>query len=337
MTVLLMLFLFSLPLVPPPVVLVEPVNRNITMVAGTARDLTCTITLTNADDINVMVNFTWSTPMGMLLSSSPRITISGTTQSGNQSTFTSTLSFSPLDSVVDTTMFSCLVSVNSDPTDSFIIPTAANSSVDITVLREHLCMITIVNYSVLLFSNLALSRPTMIITSSGTMSPGSSITLTCIVGVVQGLIVQPGIVWTKQAVSAGGDTALNTISVPPVRTNNTVTLTFNPTNTSDAGQYTCTATVDISAINVTVSNYSMVDIRLQSEWVTAVADEYFILNASLPPSLSYCSPISNCFPQTLFCSRYCLCQQQHNTDLSCWQYSHHNMCYHNTTHCEHTV
>ena len=107
----------------------------------------------------------------------------------------------------------------------------------------------------------------------------------CVVGVVDRLIVQPDIVWTKQAVSAGGDTALNTISVPPVRTNNTVTLTFNPTNTSDAGQYTCTATVNISAINVTVSNYSMVDIRLQSEWVTAVADDYFILNVSLPPSL----------------------------------------------------
>ena len=109
-------------------------------------------------------------------------------------------------------------------------------------------------------------------TSSGNMLPGSSIILTCVVGVVDRLIVQPDIVWTKQAVSAGGDTALNTISVPPVRTNNTVTLTFNPTNTSDAGQYTCTATVHISAINVTVSNYSMVDIRLQSEWVTAAAD-----------------------------------------------------------------
>ena len=90
------------------------------------------------NDINAMVNFTWGTPMGMLLSSSPRITsISGTNQSGNQSTFTSTLSINPLDSDVDTTMFACLVSVNSDPTDSFIIPTAANSSVDITVQREY--------------------------------------------------------------------------------------------------------------------------------------------------------------------------------------------------------
>ena len=112
------------------------------MIAGTARDLTCTITLTNVEDINVMVNFIWGTPMGMLLSSSPRITsISGSMQSGNQSTFTSTLSISPLESVVDTTMFACLVSVNSDPADSFIIPTAANNSVDITVQREYYCTI----------------------------------------------------------------------------------------------------------------------------------------------------------------------------------------------------
>ena len=122
--------------VSPSTVLVQPVNSSVPMVAGTARDLTCTITLTNVDDINVMVNFTWATPMGLLLSSSPRITISGATQSGNQSTFTSTLSISPLDSVVDTTVFSCLVSVNLDPTDSFVIPTTANNFIDITVQCE---------------------------------------------------------------------------------------------------------------------------------------------------------------------------------------------------------
>ena len=100
------------------------------MVAGTARDLTCTINLTNVDDINVMVNFTWSTPMGILLSTSP-------TQSANQSSFSSTLSISPLDSVTDSTAFACLVNINSDPADSFVIPTTANDTVDITVQREY--------------------------------------------------------------------------------------------------------------------------------------------------------------------------------------------------------
>ena len=113
----------------------------------------------------------------------------------------------------------------------------------------------------------ALPPPTVMTTSSGTMSPGSSVTLICLVGVVNELIVHPAIVWTKQSVGAGGDTALNSISVGAVRTNNTVTLSFNNLNTSDAGQYTCTATVNVSAINITVTNNSMVDIRLQSEWI----------------------------------------------------------------------
>ena len=125
--------------VPPPTLVVQPVNPSIPMVAGTARDLTCTINITNVDDIIVMVNFTWSTQMEILLTSLPRITtISGTVQTGNQSSFTSTLSISPLDSVVDTTAFICLVSINSDPSDNFVIPTTANNSVDITVQREYL-------------------------------------------------------------------------------------------------------------------------------------------------------------------------------------------------------
>ena len=129
---------------------VQPVDPSVPMVAGTARDLTCTITLTNVDDINVMVNFTWGTPMGMLLSSSPRFSIYQPTQSGSQSTFTSILSINPLDSDVDTTMFACLVSVNSDPTDSFIIPTAVNNSVDITVQREYYNTNVLISYHLLI-------------------------------------------------------------------------------------------------------------------------------------------------------------------------------------------
>ena len=105
------------------------------------------------------------------------------------------------------------------------------------------------------------------------MSPGSTTTLTCIVDVIEGLIVQPNIAWTKQSVSYNDDIALNSISVEAVRTNNTVILSFDSINTSDAGQYTCTATVDISAINVTVTNDSMVDIRVKSE---RIADTYIV-------------------------------------------------------------
>ena len=130
-----------------------------------------------------------------------------------------------------------------------------------SVSTSHFLLVTT---TLLLFSSYAaLPPPAVITTSSGIMSPGSSIILSCTVEVVEGLIVQPAIVWTKLAVD--GDTALNSISVGAVRTNNTVTLSFNSINTSDAGQYTCTATVNISAINITVTNNSMVDITLQSE------------------------------------------------------------------------
>ena len=116
--------------------LVQPVNPSVPMVAGTARDLTCTITLTNVDDINVMVNFTWVLQWDYYYHHHQEsLSLAGRSLVTSLSS-PPTLTSSPLDSVVDTTMFACLVSVNSDPADSFIIPTAANNSVDITVQCE---------------------------------------------------------------------------------------------------------------------------------------------------------------------------------------------------------
>ena len=98
---------------------------------------------------------------------------------------------------------------------------------------------------------------------NGTMSIGSYLTLSCEVQVVEGLIVQPDIVWTKRAVSNDGGNSI--ISVGAVRTDNTLTLTFNKLNTSDAGEYTCTAAVNVSVINLSVITSSKLDVRLQSE------------------------------------------------------------------------
>ena len=118
------------------------------MVAGTALNLTCTITLTNVDYILVTVNFTWSID-GMSLPTSYRITTSGTFQSGNQSNFTSTLIFNPLDdnnNNTDSGEYVCVVMVNSVLPDIFITPTAAHNTLPITVKREcpysavHLCV-----------------------------------------------------------------------------------------------------------------------------------------------------------------------------------------------------
>ena len=63
-------------------------------------------------------------------------------------------------------------------------------------------------------SNSALPPPTVMTTSSGNMSLGSSLTLTCIVGVLEGLLFLPDIMWTKHV---NGDSALNSTSVDAVR------------------------------------------------------------------------------------------------------------------------
>ena len=238
------------------------------MIAGIARNLTCTTTLTNADDILVMVNFTWSID-GMSLPTLPRITTSGTFQSGDQSSFTSTLIFNPLDNNMDSGEYLCVVMMESVPPDTYITPTITNNTLFITVECESTCMYIIIPLCDMtaLVPTPALSAPTVMITTTGTMSPGSSLTLTCEVGVVEGLVVEPVIVWSKSAVSGSTPelTSFNIISVEPMQTDNTLTLQFNPINTSDAGVYTCTATVAVEAINITVSNFSKVNVRIQCE------------------------------------------------------------------------
>ena len=92
--------------------------------------------------------------------------------------------------------------------------------------------------------------------------------LTCTVGVVDRLIVEPDIIWTKEALSDDSslsDDKSTTISVASVRNGNVLSLSFTSLNTSDAAIYTCTATLDITQINVAMVNDSFTDITLQSE------------------------------------------------------------------------
>ena len=100
----------------------------------------------------------------------------------------------------------------------------------------------------------ALPSPTVMITINGSISTGSSFTLTCVVGVVKGLVVQPTITWTRQSQFIIGQ-----------RMENDLTIQFNPINTSDAGQYTCTAAVEVESISLNVSDSMMTNITLQSK------------------------------------------------------------------------
>ena len=105
------------------------------MVAGTPLNFTCTVSLSNVDDIVVMVDFTWSINMSPILSSN-RMTMYLTSQSGNQSVFTSTLMFNPLYSSKDSGEHGCFVSVSSYKVDLFIASTNASNSTSIIVQRE---------------------------------------------------------------------------------------------------------------------------------------------------------------------------------------------------------
>ena len=111
--------------------------------------------------------------------------------------------------------------------------------------------------------SIALPPPDVMVDYNGTMSIESFFILTCNVQVVEGLIVQPDIVWTKKTDSNDGGNS--TISVGAVRTDSTLTITFDELNTSDAGEYTCTAAVNVSVINLSVTNSSKLNVRLQSE------------------------------------------------------------------------
>ena len=101
--------------------------------------------------------------------------------------------------------------------------------------------------------------------------PGEEYLLNCTVEVIDRLIVTPTIVWIKDSVNTSFvSDDLNTISVPQVLSNISDTmysqsLFFSSLNTSDAGQYTCHATIRVNKINVTVTSTSVQDLVLQSK------------------------------------------------------------------------
>ena len=111
----------------------------------------------------------------------------------------------------------------------------------------------------------------MNIITTGIARAGEEYNITCTVEVIDRLIVTSNIVWIKDSVNTSlvfDD--LNSISVPSVLsiysdTMYSLSLFFSSLNTSDAGQYTCQATITLNEINVTVTNTSVLDLPLQSK------------------------------------------------------------------------
>ena len=125
----------------------------------------------------------------------------------------------------------------------------------------------------LFFFLIAIPSPIVNIMTTGITRPGEEYNIICIVEVIDRLIVTPTIVWIKDSVNTSlVSDDLNTISVPSVLSNisNTMyslSLFFSSLNTSDAGQYTCQATITVNEINVTRTDTNVLELILQSKYI----------------------------------------------------------------------
>ena len=114
----------------------------------------------------------------------------------------------------------------------------------------------------LYFLHTATPIPIVEILTVGLAQPGEQYMLNCTVSVVDRLIVSPVITWTKRSASS-------TISVSPVMvvsdTMTSLLLNFSSLNTSDAGQYTCGVSLNVSQISMVQNNSDSVNLPLESK------------------------------------------------------------------------
>ena len=111
----------------------------------------------------------------------------------------------------------------------------------------------------------ALPPPTVDIVVEGTNTPGHALSLTCVVVVVDRLIVQPVIVWEK--FGSNEFLSASNISLEPSRNVYNSTLSFPSLQISDAGLYTCRVTLMIDSINVSVTTENSRNITLQCKTI----------------------------------------------------------------------
>ena len=113
------------------------------------------------------------------------------------------------------------------------------------------------------FLHTATPIPIVEILTVGLAQPGEQYMLNCTVSVVDRIIVSPVITWTKRSASS-------TISVSPVNmvvsdTMTSLLLNFSSLNTSDAGQYFCEVSLNVSQIGMVTNNSDSVNLPLESK------------------------------------------------------------------------
>ena len=100
----------------------------------------------------------------------------------------------------------------------------------------------------------ALPPPEVTTTFDSTLSAGDQLVLECNVSMVSFLTVAPTVQWV-----APNNIEIASDSGP------SLTHTLDPVRTSDTGQYTCWATVDIPSVGVSVSGQSSTTVTVQSK------------------------------------------------------------------------
>ena len=209
-----------------------------------------------------MVSNQWTTTDNADIPSADDPTITAGITSSSNLEHTATLSFYPLD-VIDSGGYRCnmTIAANDVTGNNFVesFSTEANASIVVEG--------SIVVFIFMLYVShfIDLSAPTVNIAASGNEIVGGTFILTCTVGVVDRLIVEPDIMWTKEALSDSVSSKSTIISEAPVCNNNSLSLNFMSLNTSDAARYTCSVVLNITQIGIAMTNDSYTDITLQSK------------------------------------------------------------------------
>ena len=102
----------------------------------------------------------------------------------------------------------------------------------------------------------------------GMAEPGEEYMLNCTVTVVDRLIVSPVITWTKR--SANNDISVPSVLMTVSNVMSSLYLRFTSLNTSDAGLYTCEASINVSQISMVARNNDTSNLPLKSKYTITV-------------------------------------------------------------------
>ena len=219
--------------------------------AGTAAptSLTCTISLDPAVDDPVSIDqitVQWMRGMTELSNTTSRVTIS--TLSGSLPTFTSVLALEPLST--EDTSFTCLARAQPSGQNLFVSASDQGEGMTIIpVLREYYVEHCTNSIMVCFLPLAAPPDPVVMISSSGSSTAGQTLTLTCSVVLLAGLVPSASVsfMWST------GDNGPN--------------LTLPSLLISQGGVYTCTARLTIPEAGVDVTGSNSINVVVQSVFI----------------------------------------------------------------------